>query len=239
LGARRSLALDLTVAADFEIVPFDVDAADKDALDSYYQLRVAVAAVDRPREPPLTYETVVGRLRTPLSGHEASHLWTARRAARIVGFGAAGFPEDENDHIGRVDVVVHPDARRQGIGTALLRAALPVVRANGRPVVEGAVLKDGPGQAWGDALGFRTVHETVLQELLLAAADRSGWQVPAPAGYHLRWWTGTTPPDLLTSYAAARTAIGDAPHGESSEQPPQWTVDRVRAVEEDLRQRRV
>jgi GNAT superfamily N-acetyltransferase len=157
----------------------------------------------------------------------------------VVGFGAVGFLDEENDHIGRVDVLVHPDVRRHGVGTALLTAALPAVRAHRRRVVQGAVLKDGPGQAWGAGLGFQIVHETVLQELVLATTDRSSWEVPTPAGYELRWWTGNTPPELLASYAAARTAIGDAPLGDSSEQAPQWTADRVREAEARLRQRRV
>jgi hypothetical protein len=58
--------------------------------------------------------------------------------------------------------------------------------------VEGAVLRDGPGRAWGDALGFQIVHETVLQELVLATTDRCRWQVPTPAGYQLRWWACDT-----------------------------------------------
>jgi GNAT superfamily N-acetyltransferase len=217
----------------------DVELADAATVDGYYRLHLAAAAIDRPGDPPLTRAAVVGRLRTPLSGQEASHRWVACRAERVVGFGALGFPDEENDQMSRVDVLVHPDERRRGIGTALLAAALPAVRARRRRVVQGAVLKDGPGRPWGDALGFQTVHETVLQELVLAATDRSRWTVPTPAGYQLRWWAGDTPPELLASYATARAAIGDAPLGDSSEQSPHWTADRVRAAEDHQRQRHV
>lgn len=231
--------MNLSVAADVEIVPLDPESVDATTLDGFYRLHVAAAAVDRPGDPPLTREAVVGRLRTPLTGQEAARCWVARRAGRVVGFGAVGLLDEENEHIGRVDALVHPDLRRHGVGTALLAAALPAVRAHRRQVVQGAVLKDGPGPAWGAALGFQIVHETVLQELVLAATDRTGWQAATPAGYQLRWWAGSTPPELLASYAAARTAISDAPLGDSSEQAPRWTADRVREAEAHLRQHQV
>jgi mycothiol synthase len=167
--------LNLIVAGDVEIVSWDAEFTDEATVESYYRLVVAAAAVDRPHELPLmTREAIVGRLRTPLSGQEAARRWVARRAGQVVGFAAVGFLEAENDHIGRVDVLTHPEVRRRGIGTELLAAAVAAVRAQRRRVVQGAVLKDGPGPAWGAALGFQIVHETVLQELVLAATGRSG-----------------------------------------------------------------
>jgi mycothiol synthase len=232
--------LNLTMSGDVEITPWDAELADEAMVEGYYRLVVAAAAVDRPDELPLmTRAAIVGRLRTPLRGQEAAQRWVARKAAQVVGVAAAGFLEDENHGIARVEVLTHPEVRRRGIGTELLAAAVTAVRAAGRRVVQGAVLKDGPGPAWGAALGFQVVHETVLQELVLATSDRSGRDVGTPAGYQLRWWAGHTPPELLASYAAARNAIGDAPLGESTEQAQQWTAERVQTVEDDLRRRHV
>jgi mycothiol synthase len=83
------------------------------------------------------------------------------------------------------------------------------------------------------------VHETALQELVLAGADPDRWRDTAPAGYQLDRWIGAAPQSLLGSYAEAKTAIDDAPLGEGSYRPPRWTSERVRAAEDDLRRRQV
>jgi mycothiol synthase len=75
------------------------------------------------------------------------------------------------------------------------------------------------------------VQQTVQLTLDLTTADRDRWQLPGPAGYRLARWTGSTPDDLLVSYATARNAIREAPHGELSFTEPAWTPDGVRDEE--------
>jgi mycothiol synthase len=60
------------------------------------------------------------------------------------------------------------------------------------------------------------------------------WDVPVPPGYRLTRWIGTTPEDLLGSYAAARPAIRDAPHGENSYRETAWTAELIRQTEREL-----
>jgi hypothetical protein len=91
------------------------------------------------------------------------------------------------------------------------------------------------GFHWASDLGFRVVQRMVLQELAVAAADRSLWDVPAPGGYRLVRWVNAAPENLLISFAHARTAIHDMPGG-SSFRPPAWNPERVRNTEAILRQ---
>ncbi|WP_394622279.1 hypothetical protein JNUCC0626_47405 [Lentzea sp. JNUCC 0626] len=55
------------------------------------------------------------------------------------------------------------------------------------------------------------------------------------AGYRVEDWVGAAPEHLIASYARALEGMRDAPVGESRYQAPEWTVDRVRAIEDELR----
>jgi len=140
-----------------------------------------------------------------------------RRDGEVVAAVTLIFPEEENAHVAVIDITVHPERRRQGIGTAVLRALLPEVVARGGEVVQGEqITAGGAGEEWATALGFRVSNEVVLQRLRFVDVDPTSWDRPAPAGYHLRRWVGAAPDDLVASYAVARGAIHDAPRGDSA-----------------------
>lgn len=217
-----------------DIAEFDLDATTADDLHDYYELRRAVIAADQPEDPPPSYDSVVGRLRTPLSGWGSCRHWVARAGGRVVGFATVGFPAPVNAHQGRTEIIVHPDLRRRGIGTELLRTVVPAIRSDSRSVVEGWAVTGSAGAAWATAVGFRAVHETVLQRLVLADLDRAAVNTEPPPGYQLRRWQGRTSEGLIDSYARTRSGIGDAPRGEATDQGAEWSAERVRAAEGDL-----
>jgi mycothiol synthase len=217
---------------------FDPAVASERELADYHRLVLDTGKVDRPDEEPPPYESVVARLRTPLTSRGPSRFWAAHLDGRLIGMASFGFPDNENGHLVIGDIRVHPDQRRRGVGTATLRAALPTMRTAGRTILTGwGVTAGGAGAKWADALGFRVVHHDVLQILSISDTDASLWQVPTPDGYRLVKWIGTAPDELLDSYATARTAIHDAPSEDSNYRLPEWTSDQVRTAEEDLRRR--
>jgi GNAT superfamily N-acetyltransferase len=222
-----------------DIAVFDVATATEDELTGYYELRRDVLLTDQPADPAPTYDAVVGRLRVPLQGWGDCRYWVARLDGRMVGSATVGFPAPVNRHQGRTEIVVHPDLRRRGIGTALLRAVLPALRDDARSVVEGWTVKDTPGADWASGLGFREVRETALQCLVLADAGSDTLAVDPPPGYRLHRWPDRIPDGVLASYAAVRSAIADAPRGEASDQAARWSPQRVRAAEQDLRRAQV
>jgi GNAT superfamily N-acetyltransferase len=66
-------------------------------------------------------------------------------------------PEEGQD--GSVETTVHPELRGRGVGTALLRAVLPVLRERGRTTIEGWwIAADGVGEGWARSWGFRRTH---------------------------------------------------------------------------------
>jgi GNAT superfamily N-acetyltransferase len=148
----------------------------------------------------------------------------------VAGTGYLVLEGDQPADMAAIDVTIRPDFRRRGLGTALLRAITMAASARQCLLIEG--LEEGSaGQAWAASLGFTVVQRTVLLSLGLTGAGAVRWQVPAPAGYRLVQWTGSTPSDLLASYAAARDAMREAPHGDLSFTEPAWTPDRIRDEE--------
>ncbi|MGM1059006.1 GNAT family N-acetyltransferase [Saccharothrix sp. Mg75] len=201
---------------------------------------LARSDTDRPDEPRLTYADVVGRLENPFVGFGPVVYWVARLDDEVVGLAIVYFLEEESSHIGLTEVVVHPRVRRRGIGTAILKAVVPELRARGRRVVETwQITKGSDGERWARELNFRPVHTVLTQVLVIPGTDRALWQDDAPAGYRLQRWEGVVPADLIASFAAARNAMHDAPSGELGYQEPEWTPDRVRAREAELRQNNI
>ena len=218
---------------DLEIARFDPAVAD---IARCHDLLVASHHVDLPGEPPLPLAELVGRWTRPLPGMGTAERWVGFCGDDLVALAQVNFLDAENSAIGVTNVVVHPAARRAGIGGAMLRAVLPALREGGRRVIEGwEVVAGTAGERWAAAMGFRPVRTIVRQALVTAEADRSRWDVPVPAGYRLLRWAGAAPEAVLESYAAARGAIHDAPLGESGYRWPQWSAARVRATETEAR----
>ncbi|WP_447007174.1 GNAT family N-acetyltransferase [Saccharothrix isguenensis] len=217
---------------------FDVAEAAEEDWRSVHRVMLAAQAVDRPDEVPVTFEALVGSLRTPPAGFGPRRYWVVRRDSAIVAVAIANLPEAENGHLALVTITVHPRLRRRGIGTAFLRDLLP--RLERRTLVEGwEITSGGAGERWATSVGFRVVNTMVLQLLPVAEVDRSTWNVPVPAGYRVEDWVGEAPEALLESFARARNALRDAPFGEIDFRAPRWTAERVREAEADLRARGV
>lgn len=222
--------------ADLVIERFEPDQATQAGFAAYHDVVLACQAADRPGEPVLPLEELVGRMRKPMPGMGRAVYRVGLRGSEVVAVAEVFFLDEENSDIAVVNVKVHPEHRRGGIGSALLRATLPELEAQERRVLENwDVVAGTAGQPWAEAVGLRQVRRVVRQALSTATADRRRWDVPVPAGYRLEHWEGTAPENRIASYALARGAIHDAPVGDSDYRWPEYTVERVRAAEAELR----
>jgi mycothiol synthase len=221
-----------------ELARLDPQTATEGDLRDYFELSVAAFEVDRPDADPQDYDQVVGRLRNPLPGLGPQQVWVARLDGRARGVAIVFMPEDENVEMAFVDVRMHPDFRRRGIGTRLLAHLLPELAAAGRTIAAASgVTAAGDGDRWASALGFVEVQRLLLQVLRLDQVDTARWMVAEPTGYRLGRWVNAVPEDLIGSYVAARAAMEDQPMGESPYRLPEWTSERIRADEAELTRR--
>jgi mycothiol synthase len=222
------------------ISDFDPASATEEDLHACHDIGVASDEVDGRPGPPRTYESSVRRLNMPMTLYGPCRHLVVRDGRRLIGVGLVGLPTAENTHIGFVEVEIHPQLRRQGLGSALLRELVARIRSEGRGTVfAGGILDPGAGWPFASALGFKEAQRIVLQNLDIPTADRSAWDLPVAPGYRLTRWIGHAPDELVASFAVARQAIEDAPEGDMSFEQPTWTVDRVRAGEDNHRQRNI
>ncbi|MBF9071933.1 GNAT family N-acetyltransferase [Streptacidiphilus fuscans] len=216
-----------------ETAQFAPERASADELRAWYELFVEVSEAEFPDNPVPPYDSYVRQLRRSSSSQWSRLRWEARDGGRLVGTATATFPIGENSGYCDMAVRVTAPDRRGGVGTGLLRAALPEIRERRCRTIGGEVKADSDGEKWAQALGFHPVLSLTEHRLDLTTADPAQWQVETPPGFRLRRWADTAPDDLVEGFAQALTAMADQPIGEATFTYPVWTVERLRKREAD------
>jgi GNAT superfamily N-acetyltransferase len=188
------------------------DPTDADGV-AYHRLITATEAVDHPADPPTELAEIAGRLRLRRDDRRVLR-WVVRDGDAMIGHVVLVLPDIDNQHLAMSNVLVRPDHRRRGLGTALLRAAVAAAAADGRSTFLVEADDGSPGEAFCRANGLREVSRARLSLLRLAAVDWAevGALAAAPhTGYRLVRWTDRCPDELVERYAVAKTAMNDAP----------------------------
>jgi mycothiol synthase len=115
-----------------------------------------------------------------LANHRTDHL-LATRDEKVVGY--LNLAAGNDDAPGMAELVVHPRARRHGIGAAMIRAALSKTNGVNRFWAHGT---REPAQATASALHLVPVRELVQMRRSLRDVDEPA----APAGVHIRTYAG-------------------------------------------------
>jgi GNAT superfamily N-acetyltransferase len=228
-----------------------VDLADQRDLEGYFEVGAAAQAADIPDFPPLTLREVIGSLRHPNRASERHHF-LARLDGRPAGLLDVGFPLRDNTHVGHVDLVVHPELRRRGIGARLYGTAVALIRERGRKVLmsnyvaslPGGPVRDPGHAAFAAAMGTTPALPEVRRRVDLDTVDSADWsrrladaQLRA-AGYTTRSWAGEVPDDLVDEVARLEGRMNvDAPIGDLQLEQERYDAQRIRENEEVLRLR--
>src|SRR5215467_430574 len=117
-----------------------------------YEIFLAAKTADDPDGPPMERRVFAGWLKTGWVG-DPRETWLLEDDGGIEGWYLLELPAKDNLHLGILDIAVHPDRRRRGFGTALLRHAGGRAVANGRDVLTGNAFTGGAGEAFARAVG--------------------------------------------------------------------------------------
>jgi GNAT superfamily N-acetyltransferase len=198
--------------------------------------------LDRPGEAPraATEHVVLGReLVGPGGSRDGTHR-AALLGDDVVGALRLMYPLRDNTTVAFVDLAVHPEHRRRGIGGVLLAEALQLAAAAGRSELIAEVDEPGPdtaGRAFAQRHGWtcdllETRRDLVLppDEARLAALETEARQ--AAAGYEVVTWRDRTPDALVDDRALLEERMStDAPHGDLPVEAERWDAQRIREVE--------
>ncbi|MEU0567562.1 GNAT family N-acetyltransferase [Nonomuraea sp. NPDC005983] len=174
-------------------------------------------------------------VRTGGPGRRAE-AWAASENGEVVGGYGLAFPQSENTHLGRLfPLVVRPERRGRGLGSALLRHAVDRVRAEGRRLLLAESPATGTGERFARAQGMTVAVAEARRVLDLRSADWTAFErmLPQVDGYRLDRWTGPAAPELYTDLAALMAGMNDAPR-DGDVEALDYDVERVRLREESL-----
>jgi GNAT superfamily N-acetyltransferase len=178
----------------------------------------------RPGEPGRASDEALAFFRHQPATHETFNWLAAGGVASLYVHGPrAAF----------VHLLVHPDHRRAGLGTALCR------RVRDRAVERGVLELHSSHATPGGAAFARRIGAIDGQREVRSMLDLRAAELPEsrlPAGWMLATWLVRVPDAHLTAFVRARAAMDDAPGSEAIGFPTA-TAARVRASEDALIER--
>ena len=210
------------------------DQADAAALRGCQAAWGAALDIDDADGPRMKGQVLSAWLRQGFTGDPAQAWYIPGTApGSVVGWCRLELPDLENRDRAELLIVVDPAARRQGLGTDLLRHAAERAGAAGRSVLGGEVRDGSAGDAFAVATGAAPGMAATMRRLDLRTVPAGKFArlraaaTAAATGYSLVRWTGRTPPEYRESLAGVLNAYADAPHDEGYEAGA-WDGERVR-----------
>ncbi|MBF8188421.1 GNAT family N-acetyltransferase [Nonomuraea sp. K274] len=165
-----------------------------------------------------------------------AELWAAVEDGAVVGGYGLSLPRLDNTHMaGMFPLVVRPERRGRGLGSALLEHVRDRLRAHGRRLLLTQTPATGAGARFARARGLKVSLVEARRTLDLRKA---GWEalermLPEVSGYSLERWIGPTRPELLPDLATIMNGMNDAPR-DGDVEDMNWDVERLRAREEGI-----
>ncbi|RZU13396.1 acetyltransferase (GNAT) family protein [Kribbella rubisoli] len=208
-----------------------LDPADAVAIGQWYELAVAVARYDVPDFPTPSRREHLAREDPALLAWDGD---------RVVGAASYQLPLSENLRLMYLDLIVHPQYRRRGIGTRLLEEVYATARQHQRSLIEVETVRALPGGVAREEAGYRYLtnrsHQpgaTSIRSRCHIADPPEGEAAPAD-GYSLVQWRDVAPDEIVDDVAALQSRLMlDSPTGDLAVEQQVYDAARVRRQEAD------
>ncbi len=213
-----------------------IDPRDEQVLRAWWEVGRA-ASVERPFDAWPLWEVARDNMRAPRHDGRVVHT-VAQREGRVVGAAQLWLFDLDNTHLAEVEVWVHPEHRRRGVGRALLDEVEAAALREGRTTVMSSAYApiglESPGSRFAAAAGYEvgSFEETKLVDLTTAPA---GWGVldeevaAALGGYRLEVAVDRVPDERLDDFCRLLSAfLGEVPTGDLDLRRAEWTPQRIR-----------
>jgi GNAT superfamily N-acetyltransferase len=209
------------------------DALVKEVVDLFN----VVAEVDSPWEHPITLTQHTVTLERGGDG-EKPQAYVGVEDGRVVAQGELWVTDWDNPHLAWTGLVVHPEDRRRGHGSAMLHHLRDEARALGRSSL-GIDAWDAEGPlAFAARHGFERKSAAINRRQFLDQIDEGVIQrmydeaTQLAASYELVRLVGRTPPEMLEAVAEMAASINDAPTDDLDIEDEVFPPERVSAYEE-------
>lgn len=188
---------------------WDPRTASSAEIESLLDALNAVYAADLPEDPQWQSSSLREYLSEVMPG-ERRISWIAQEDP-----GPGGQPGRIMGHvhvlllgsIGVIEVLVHPEARRRGLGRQLLAQAARRTYQEGFSALGVEVIGGTPAVGFYEALGFTKEYVETRSVLRLGSVDWDALDQMARGigfGYHLGFYPGGPPDELIEAYAKAK-----------------------------------
>jgi GNAT superfamily N-acetyltransferase len=203
------------VPAGYAIERVTLASAPDDLMHQVVALEHARGVEAHPEDPPYPDAMIEGRFRATSEMWLRSE-WIAKSGDRVVGrINVSENRTGSNEHIREVDLIVHPEHRRRGVGRALFSAGVMAISSADAKLVEGWTISRVPaGKAFAERLGAKKGLNMRESQLDLAKVDlrlMDEWAAIDPGGYRLVWIDNEIPDALMDVTLEALRAINRMP----------------------------
>ena len=207
------------------------------ALKEWVELSNAVRLADSPWETEVTLLRTEARFRVGWDG-EPSTPYLATVDGTVVGGGAISTSEYDNLHLAWLGVLVHPEHRRRGYGSAILAHLEDEARRLGRTSVGMDAWESDATRCFAAKHGFEKKHQAIARRQYLADIDRAELgkrydeALAAATDYVLERQQFPTPEADLDDLAEMASAINDAPTDDLEIEDEVFNAQRMKAYED-------